>query len=166
MNELETLAGNVGELLKKHRRTVGTAESCTGGMLAAALTAVPGISEVYEGSVVAYQNRVKERLLSVPHEILVRHGAVSVECAAAMAEGVRKLLKTDFALSTTGIAGPGGGTPEKPVGTVCFGIAAPDGTVRSVRRHFDGGRDTVRSRAVRYALELLLEQLEDGAPLR
>ena len=123
------------------------------------LTEVPGISEVYEGSVVAYQNRVKEELLKVPHEILVHHGAVSTECAAALAEGVRKLLKTDFAVSTTGIAGPGGGTPEKPVGTVCFGIAS-SGKVRSVRKHFEGDREAVRIQSVRTALELLLEKLE------
>ena len=160
MNELETLAGAVGKVLMEHHWSVSTAESCTGGLLAGTLTAVPGISEVYDGSVVAYQNRVKEELLQVPHEILVRHGAVSTECAAAMAEGARKLLKTDFALSTTGIAGPGGGTPEKPVGTVCFGIASA-GTVRSIRKHFKGDREAVRFQSVRTALELLMEELEN-----
>ena len=158
MSEIDSLAAKVGKLLQEKHCTLATAESCTGGLLAAALTDVPGISAVYEGSVVAYQNRVKEHLLDVPHEVLVRHGAVSVECANAMASGVRKLLHTDYALSTTGIAGPGGGTPEKPVGTVCFGIAAPDG-VRSVRRHFDGNREEVRTQAVHFALRLLLEQL-------
>ena len=159
MNELELLAERVGKLLKERHWTVSTAESCTGGMLSGTLTAVPGISEVYEGSVVAYQNRVKEELLQVPHEILVRHGAVSTECAAAMAEGARSLLKTDFALSTTGIAGPGGRTPEKPVGTVCFGIAAA-GSVRSVRKHFEGDREAVRIQSVRTALELLMKELK------
>lgn len=155
----DPLAVRIGELLNKRAQTVGTAESCTGGLLAGTLTAVPGISQVFEGSVVAYQNRVKEHLLAVEHEILVRHGAVSTECAAAMAAGVKKLLGTDFAVSVTGIAGPDGGTPEKPVGTVCFGIAAPHG-VRSVKRHFDGGRDAVRSQAVHCALELLRKELE------
>ena len=159
MNELELLAERVGKLLKERHWTVSTAESCTGGLLSGTLTEVPGISEVYEGSVVAYQNRVKEELLKVTHEILVHHGAVSTECAAAMAEGVRKLLKTDFAVSTTGIAGPGGGTPEKPVGTVCFGIAS-SGKVRSVRKHFEGDREAVRIQSVRTALELLMEELE------
>lgn len=160
MNELETLAMTVGKILMKHRWRISTAESCTGGLLAGTLTAVPGISEVFDGSVVAYQNRVKEELLQVPHEILVRHGAVSTECAAAMAEGARKLFRTDFALSTTGIAGPGGGTPEKPVGTVCFGIASSV-TVRSIRKHFEGDRETVRLQSVRTALELLLEEMEN-----
>lgn len=161
MNELETLAMTVGKVLLEHHWRIGTAESCTGGLLAGALTAVPGISRVFEGSVVAYQNRVKEHLLSVPHEILVRHGAVSTECAAAMAKGLKELLGTDFAVSTTGIAGPDGGTPEKPVGTVCFGIASSV-TVRSIRKHFEGDRETVRLQSVRTALELLMEELENG----
>jgi nicotinamide-nucleotide amidase len=138
--------------------TVATAESCTGGLVAAALTAVPGSSDVLGYGVVTYANEAKRDLLGVPDAALARHGAVSREVARAMAEGMRQLSSADVAVSITGIAGPGGGSVAKPVGLVWFGLATSDG-VRTERRVFAGGRDLVRERAVDTALMLLLRAL-------
>ena len=134
------------------------AESCTGGLLAGALTAVAGASACFLGGVVSYDNRIKNRILGVPEETLNRVGAVSSECAAAMAEGVRRLMQADFAVSITGIAGPGGGTPDKPVGLVHFGLATPTRT-ETFKRIFSGDRAAVRQQAVAFALTLLNDAL-------
>lgn len=136
--------------------TLATAESCTGGLVAARITAVPGASAVYWGGVVSYANEVKRGLLGVPQAVLERVGAVSAECAEAMAAGARERLNADVAVSVTGIAGPDGGTPLKPVGLVYFGLAAAHG-VRSERRLFEGDREAVRQQASERALALLLE---------
>jgi PncC family amidohydrolase len=125
-------------------------------MVAARLTSVPGASAVFLGGVVGYANGVKREVLGVPQEVLEREGAVSAGCAGAMAAGVRGLLKADAAVSVTGIAGPGGGTPEKPVGLVWFGVADRRG-VRTERHLFAGGRAAVRRQAAERALELLLD---------
>ena len=135
-------------------KTCATAESCTGGGVGSALTAVPGSSEVYLGGVVSYANSVKQNVLGVSASILERKGAVSPECAAAMAEGARRLTGADIAVSTTGIAGPGGATPEKPVGLVWFGLSTASGT-RTEHRIFGGDRAAVRAAAVQFALGLL-----------
>lgn len=135
--------------------TIGAAESCTGGLIAAAITSVPGSSACFYGGVVSYDNSVKRNALGVPAGILESAGAVSGECAMAMAEGARRLLGVDIAVSVTGVAGPGGGVPGKPVGTVWFGLCAARGARSHVRR-FDGAREEVRARAVEHALELLL----------
>ena len=135
--------------------TAATAESCTGGLIAGAVTAVPGSSAFFYGGIVSYDNSVKQNVLGVPAEVLSTVGAVSSECAAAMAEGARRVIGTDLAVSVTGIAGPDGGSPEKPVGTVWFGLSAKDGT-RTEMRRFDGGRGDVRAQTVVHALELLL----------
>ncbi|MBP5320759.1 MAG: CinA family protein [Kiritimatiellae bacterium] len=127
------------------------AESCTGGLVAAELTAIPGASAAFLGGVVSYDNRIKEGVLGVAQETLARFGAVSSECAAEMAAGVRRLMKADCAVSITGIAGPGGGTPEKPVGLVHFGLASPAGT-RTACCHFTGDRAAIRRQAVAFAL--------------
>lgn len=119
----------VGEMLKEGNFTLATAESCTGGYVAHRITSVPGASEYFEGTVVSYSNKVKAEVLGVPMQDLKDFGAVSEQVAVAMAEGVRDRLKTSFGLSTTGIAGPGGGTDEKPVGTVWIACAGPSGTV-------------------------------------
>jgi nicotinamide-nucleotide amidase len=142
------------ELAGEQGLTVGTAESCTGGLVAARLTSVPGASDVLRGGIVAYENDVKLAQLDVPEEILVTHGAVSAETATAMAEGARKSLGADVAVAVTGIAGPGGGTPEKPVGLVHLHAAAPD---RALARelHLPGDREAVRRRATAAALHLL-----------
>ena len=139
--------------------TIATAAACTGGLVAAALTSVPGSSESVAGGVVSYLPSVKRRVLGVGGETIERHGVVSCETAAAMATGARALLESDLAVSTTGIAGPGGAEDGKPVGTVCFAVATPDG-VRSERRVFAGTRREVRAQAVDHALLLLERELK------
>jgi nicotinamide-nucleotide amidase len=133
---------------------LATAESCTGGMVAARLTDVPGSSESFVGGVVAYSDEVKRAGLGVPEELLVKHGAVSAEVAAAMAEGARERLRADVAVSVTGVAGPGGGTPEKPVGLVYVHAAGPDGSLSRVL-DLPGERGQIRLRATVTALHLL-----------
>jgi nicotinamide-nucleotide amidase len=126
--EDDTLENCIGKLLKKHGKTISTAESCTGGLIASMITSVPGASEYFLGSVVSYANSVKQNVLGVTEDILQNHGAVSSECVGAMSEGVRKLTGTDFAVATSGIAGPGGGSDEKPVGLVWIGVSSEAGT--------------------------------------
>jgi competence/damage-inducible protein CinA-like protein len=134
--------------------TLAAAESCTGGLVAARLTSVPGSSDVFVGGVVAYANEVKARELGVPEEVLARHGAVSAETAAAMAAGAMERLGADVAVSVTGVAGPGGGSPDKPVGLVFLHAGGPDG-VAARELDFPGDRDAIRSRAAVAALHLL-----------
>ena len=135
--------------------TFCTAESCTGGMICQRLCAVPGASAVLYGGIVSYDNSVKMNVLRVPASVLEAFGAVSEQCAAAMADGARKLCRTDVAVSVTGIAGPDGGTAEKPVGTVCFAVAWSGG-VETFTEHFgrDKSRETRRRSAAKYAREL------------
>jgi nicotinamide-nucleotide amidase len=139
--------------------TLGTAESCTGGMVAARLTSVPGASDVFLGSVVAYANEVKESDLGVPAALIAEHGAVSAEVAEAMAVGARDRLGADVAVAVTGVAGPGGGTPEKPVGLVFVHALGPDGA-KTVRSELPGDRDMIRGRGTAAALHLLRRLLE------
>lgn len=135
--------------------TISVAESCTGGLLGAAITAMPGSSAVFEGGFLTYSNRVKAELLGVSEQTLASHGAVSEQTAREMAIGTRARLTTDLALSVTGIAGPGGGSPAKPVGTVWFGLATANG-VQANRQLFEGlGRNRVRDHAVLHALTML-----------
>ena len=140
--------------------TLGTAESCTGGLVAARLTSVPGSSDGFHGGIVAYDNEVKEQLLRVPAGVLAKHGAVSAEVAAAMATAARERLGVDLAVSVTGIAGPGGGTPEKPVGLIFFHAAGPMGE-RSLRFEIPGEREWIRLRSAVAALHLVRSLLED-----
>lgn len=136
-----------------------TAESCTGGLIAGRITSVPGASASFEGGVVTYSNRAKTALLGVPAEVIERHGAVSGEVARAMAEGARERLGTDIAVAVTGIAGPAGGSPEKPVGTVFISLAARGTT--SVRGFlFEGTRREIRRRSGDEALLFVLDHLE------
>ena len=144
----------VGKLAEKGL-TCATAESCTGGGVGNAITAVPGSSAVFWGGVISYDNSVKRDVLGVPENVLATVGAVSQECAAAMAKSVRRLLKTDLAVSVTGIAGPGGGTAEKPVGLVWFGLATAAG-VKTGSKVFPGDRAAIRAAAIEHALGLLL----------
>jgi PncC family amidohydrolase len=139
--------------------TLATAESCTGGHVAARITNIAGSSAYFHGGVVSYTNAVKAHLLNVPETVLQNPGAVSEECARAMAEGACAQLDASIAVSITGIAGPGGGTKRKPVGLVYIGIASPAGT--DVECHqFSGDREDVIGAAAERALELLVEQVE------
>ncbi|MBO4955214.1 MAG: CinA family nicotinamide mononucleotide deamidase-related protein [Muribaculaceae bacterium] len=142
-------------LLKKRGLTLATAESCTGGTIASMLTAIPGSSEAYCGSVVAYCNEAKQSLLGVQATTLAAHGAVSEPVVKQMAEGARKALNTDVALATSGIAGPGGATADKPVGTVCIAVATPSGTYTSTH-HFGGTRTRIIERSALTALSLAI----------
>lgn len=139
--------------------TIATAESCTGGDVARRITRIGGSSAYFIGGVVAYANDVKRQVLGVPEDILANPGAVSEPCARAMAEGVRDLLGTDLAVSTTGIAGPDGGTARKPVGLVFIALAHPGGTIVE-EHHFTGDREAVIDSATERALTLLLEAVQ------
>ena len=154
---LETILGN---LLKERHQTIATAESCTGGRLAAALNAQSGASAYYMGSVVAYDNTIKEQVLGVKHSTLEKYGAVSEQTVREMAEGARALMQTDYAIATSGIAGPTGGTPDKPVGTVWIAWATPDGTTAECY-HFGVAREReqITQRAVTAALVELIKSL-------
>lgn len=124
----DTLEGCVGRILRGSGKTLSVAESCTGGVISSLFTSMPGSSDFYLGSVTSYANSVKENTLGVPADIINDHGAVSSECVAAMAEGVRKLTGSDYSVATSGIAGPGGGTPDKPVGLVWIGVSSEKST--------------------------------------
>lgn len=143
-------------------KTLVTAESCTGGGIGTALTAIPGSSEVYKGGIISYTNEVKEKLLGVDEELLTSCGAVSGEVAAAMAEGVRQRLCADVAVSVTGLAGPGGDDYGNPVGTVYIGYADANDT-QVERFLFSGDRETVRMQAIRAALQIILRNNEKKA---
>lgn len=145
---------------KAKNLTIGFAESCTGGLCAHRLTNVAGSSEVFWGSIVSYHNSVKENLIDVKSETLKTHGAVSLPVAEEMALGAQKRLKTDLAIALTGIAGPGGGSVEKPVGTVCVGIASKNG-VRSEKFVFKGDRETLKMRFSQIAFFKLLMELRN-----
>ena len=154
MNTVESTAATLVALLRAKGMTCATAESCTGGGIGSAITSVPGSSEVYLGGVVSYSNQVKNEVLGVSAESLEKYGAVSPQVAEEMAAGARRLMRADVAVSVTGIAGPGGGSDEKPVGLVWFGLAAPD-RVRSEKKIFQGDRASVRAQAVVHALGML-----------
>jgi nicotinamide-nucleotide amidase len=154
-----SVAEIVLDLCRARRLTLGTAESCTGGLVAARLTSVPGSSDVFRGSVVAYADAVKEDELGVPHGVLARHGAVSAEAAEAMARGARARLRADVAVAVTGVAGPGGGTAEKPVGLVFVHAVGP-GDELARRLELPGDREMVRGRATAAALHLVRRLLE------
>ena len=156
---MEKLVQQIAAALLAKDRAVATAESCTGGLLGAALTALPGSSAWYLGGVVAYANSLKTRLLGVPPETLAAHGAVSAETARAMAEGIRVDSGADYSVSVTGIAGPDGGTPAKPVGLVFIAVASPAGDT-VFEHHFPGARADIRAAATEAALRHLGSALE------
>jgi nicotinamide-nucleotide amidase len=163
----ESLEKVVGDGLRARSWTLAVAESCTGGMLGEMITRVPGSSDYFLGGVVAYGDDVKAACLNVPAELIARHGAVSREACAAMAEGVKAELGSDVSLSITGIAGPDGGTPEKPVGLVYVGLARADGSVEVRTLRLVGDRELVRRRAALAALTLAWKATrakEDGRP--
>ncbi|HEY0613215.1 MAG TPA: competence/damage-inducible protein A [Candidatus Elarobacter sp.] len=158
-----TLAGAIVGRLAERGLTLGTAESCTGGAVADAIVEVPGASAAFVGAVVAYGNAVKTAMLGVPERTLAEHGAVSEETAAAMARGGRERLGADVVIATTGIAGPAGGTQEKPVGLVWYALAFGGGELETRRLTFPGSRADIRERATVAALGLLWRRLERDA---
>jgi nicotinamide-nucleotide amidase len=155
----ETLESAVGDALRRQARTVATAESCTGGLIAETLTRVPGSSDYFLGGVVAYSNRAKQDLLGVRGEALERDGAVSESVALEMARGACARFASDFAISATGIAGPGGGTEAKPVGTVWIGLAESGGREQAMHLRLGRDRHTVRAWTCRAAMEMLRRRL-------
>ncbi len=161
-NELERTAATVVAALGAAGACVAVAESCTGGLVAAALTSVAGASQIFPGGIIAYANGIKERQLDVPIAILTSEGAVSESTARAMAEGVRFRFATDWGVATTGIAGPGGATPTKPVGLVFVAVASATESVAE-RHLFSGSRAEVRQQSVAAALALLLRLLKQAA---
>jgi len=157
-NEARRLEEQIGELLSQRGWTVAVAESCTGGLLGHRITNVPGSSAYFQGGVVSYSAEAKERILGVPHGVLAEHGAVSKETALAMAQGVRRIFSTDIALSVTGIAGPAGGTPEKPVGLVYIGLAT-EGVALWEKHTWEGNRSENKELSAEASLKLLLKYL-------
>ena len=160
-DKLIETAGRLLELLRAHGRTLATAESCTGGLIAATLTAVAGSSDVLERGFVTYSNAAKSEMLGVPDTLIAEHGAVSAPVAEAMAQGALERAPVDLALSVTGIAGPGGATATKPVGLVLIGLATRQGC-KSFRYEFAGDRRAVREKTVGEAFMLLYETLADA----
>ena len=157
---LERLSDEVGAHLKKRRWMLATAESCTGGWVAASITAIAGSSEWFERGFVTYSNEAKREMLGVPAELIERHGAVSEEVARAMAQGALRHSRAQIALSITGVAGPGGGSEDKPVGLVCFGWARGNLTQVVETKRFSGDREAVRRAAVQHALQGVLAELK------
>jgi len=155
--DFHRLTAEVLQSCRERGLKLATAESCTGGMVVAALTEIAGSSDVVERGFVTYSNEAKTEQIGVPAALIASHGAVSAEVAAAMAEGALRRAPVDLAVSITGIAGPGGATPTKPVGLVYLGIARKGGAVRTERHVFPGDRAAVRDASTRRALELLLE---------
>ncbi len=155
----EGLERVVGRLLAEREKTLSIAESCTGGLISERITSVSGSSVYFDRGLVTYSNDSKEAMLGVPRALLLARGAVSAETARTMAEGVRGLAGTDFGLSVTGIAGPTGGTAEKPVGLVCMALAVRGGETRVEEHRFPGDREMVRARSAQAALDLLRRHL-------
>ncbi len=152
------LEEEVGNLLRQKGLTLGVVESATGGLISHRLTNIPGSSDYYQGSITAYSNEVKIRVVGVRAETIQKYGAVSPQVAEEMAEGGRKVLAVDICVADTGIAGPGGETPEKPVGLFCLGLAHRSGTY-SRKHHFHGDREQNKLSAAETALRWLKEYL-------
>ena len=153
----------LGAALSASGKTVAVAESCTGGLLGGAITSIPGSSLYFSGGVMAYGNSAKISLLAVPPALIVARGAVSREVALAMAEGVLSLFRADLAIAVTGVAGPGGGSRGKPVGTVWVAVVAPGGVRHAHRFRFPGDREAVRRETVRAALGAAIDVLRSEA---
>ncbi|MHB8109046.1 MAG: CinA family protein [Syntrophorhabdaceae bacterium] len=153
------LEKKIAKELEENSLSLCTAESCTGGLVAGRITKISGASGCFEGGFITYSNKAKSALLGVPGDLIERYGAVSDQTARAMAEGARAKLNTDIAVSVTGIAGPGGGTPDKPVGTVFIGLATSKRTV--VREfHFSGTRHVIRKKTTDEALQFVVDYIE------
>ena len=150
----EDLVKKTGMLLLENGLTIATAESCTGGLIGHLLTSIPGSSLYYLGGIIPYSNTIKTEILGVTEDTLAKFGAVSHECLKQMAAGVRDIMKSNISLAVSGIAGPDGGSPEKPVGTVFFALADKNG-VESVKFFFDGNRSDIKYKSAETALELI-----------
>ncbi len=150
------LATELYNLLSKTNKLISTAESCTGGMLAAYITAIPGASKIFKSAIVTYSNMSKIELLKVPENTLSFYGAVSAECATAMADGCKTITGSDITLSVTGIAGPTGSSKNKPIGLVYFGLNNNNIT-QSYKKNFNGDRHQIRNQSCKYAIELILD---------
>lgn len=151
---------DIGDLLKAKGWTISTAESCTGGLISSLFTSIPGSSDYFVGGIIAYSNEIKRYLLSVSPQTLERFGAVSKETVKEMAAGVKKLFKSDVGISVSGIAGPGGGTSEKPVGTVVMGVDIPRKIITNIE-HLKGERNEIREQAGIQILKRLKNLLEE-----
>ena len=160
MDAVALLSQKVNDALRARSLTLATAESCTGGSIAAAITSMSGSSDIFKGGVVAYSNEIKERLLGVAHETLENYGAVSEPVVREMALGAKSAIRCDCAVATSGIAGPSGGTPEKPVGTVWVAVAVGETVYTKLLQLLDNGRIANINATVEKVLELLLEKLK------
>lgn len=160
--DIRSLAAELLDMSKERGFTVATVESCTGGLVCGALTAIAGSSSMVQGGLITYANEAKTALAGVPVALIDQHGAVSEPVALAMAEGGRQRLDATFAVSITGVAGPGGGSVEKPVGLVHFACAGPSGTRHRERRFGEQSRDEIRRLSVLEALDLLRETVLTG----
>lgn len=156
---LELLANQVGEQLEKNEQILSCAESCTGGFISKVVTDIGGSSGWFDRGFITYTNLSKTELLGVPAEVMAAHGAVSVETAGAMASGALRHSQASISIAVTGIAGPGGGSLDKPVGTVCFAWALRNGPVDTDTQHFVGNRDGVRRQTVAHALQGILDRI-------
>lgn len=157
--ESKITSREVSEILWESEKTVGTAESCTGGRIAEAMIAVPGASKYFKGGIISYVNEIKESLLGVDHQVLEEKTAVCEEVAIEMVKGACKALNTDYAISATGFAGPGGGTKEIPVGTIWLACGSPERVI-TMKVEEDHGRDINLAIATNHAMELFLEFLK------
>jgi len=150
---------NIIQILKENRETISMAESCTGGRIATAFTSIAGVSTVFNGSCVTYSNEIKHLWLGVEEKTLEKYGAVSRECIAEMLQGIKKKANSDYAIAVSGIAGPDGGTPEKPVGTVYIGMITPSETIIE-RYQFEGDREAVQKAATTASITLFEKNLK------
>ncbi|WP_371870920.1 CinA family protein [Pelagibacterium lentulum] len=160
-NETLALARKVNERLFIARKIMVTAESCTGGLIASAVTSVPGSSSILFGGYVTYDNRAKIEMIGVPDDLIDQYGAVSEQVAIAMAEGARSTSRTDLAIAVTGVAGPGGGSADKPVGLVHFALTTGETTMHREHRFGALGRDEIRQETVRFALKMIIDAGND-----
>lgn len=158
---LSVLVAELGHLMRSNSQRVAFSESCTGGLLSAIVTAEAGVSDFFQGAVVGYANSVKENILGVSKVSLSEFGAVSEKVAEEMANGICEKLGAHWGVAITGIAGPSGGTSEKPVGTVCFAVCGPK-LVRAETKHFSGDRGHIQESAAKYALEFLIRCLKNN----
>lgn len=156
--QLQQLSHRIGEQLKRRQATVTAAESCTGGWIAKVFTDISGSSAWFERGFVTYSNEAKQQMVGVQDTTLQQHGAVSEQTVREMATGAAKAATAEYAIAVSGIAGPEGGTPDKPVGTVWFAIVGPEGRVLAQRQIFAGDRDVVRRQSVAWALQTLLDE--------